>query len=102
MKILNLDVLEGGGKESVDAEALLAPAAMLGGGVPDVLPRITAALAVDLLTLRETHTQQRREEGRRAYPSMAVSLALMRREGGKVACACTRASKRRAGSAASS
>jgi hypothetical protein len=123
IKILNLGMLGGGGEESVDAEALLAPAAMLGGGMPDVLPRITAALAVDLLTLRETQTPvgrqavnvaltamyggeanlQRREEGRRAYPSMAASLDLMRQEGGLgLHASITRASNRRAGSAATS
>ena len=42
VRILELGTLGGGGVESADAEAMLAPEALLGGGIPDVLPRLAA------------------------------------------------------------
>ena len=84
--------------ESADVEFLLTPTEWAGGGVPDVLTRLSAQVAVDMLQLCQAHAPEGRAAmtealkgiynnegpntgGRYGYSTMASVLDLVRNVG---------------------
>ena len=79
-------------RSATDVEALLTPRSLVGGGAPDVLGRLPADVALDMLALIESRHQsgteavmvalKREASSAGTYPAMGKALQLLHRTAG--------------------